>query len=422
MISTAASTKHSTPTVPVEKNRIALFIICFISGAIGGTTSTLMSVYLPVVVNDLPEANNIIGFNNISAFINALFIFGWAIGGFSWGFISDRIGRKNSLLMAIACYGGFTIITGMMSVWMGIVLCRFLTGFGVGGVLVVSFTFISEVWPQKTRAVVTGILSIAFPVGIFSAGLINYFIEDWRTGFMIGIIPLLGALAGIYWIKESEQWKYLRVERKKLNSIPELFSSEYRKNLILGSVVFGTMLIGLWAVFSWLPTWVQSMITATDGQKERGISMMLLGVGGLSGGFLSGWIVNMAGFRRSMITCFSLCAILSLILFTTNDVFNGFVQLEITLLALTFGISQGILSAFIPQLFPTAIRATATGFCFNIGRMLTATAVLFIGILVSALGGYNNSLLVFSAVFIIGLFVMLFKSTKPDNIKYFSTP
>jgi hypothetical protein len=61
-------------------------------------------------------------------------------------------------------------------------------------------------------------------------------------------------------------------------------------------------------------------------------------------------------------------------------------------MALFFGASQGVLSAYIPQLFHTGIRATATGFCFNIGRLFTATAVLFIGVLVTALGGYGNAI------------------------------
>ena len=77
-------------------------------------------------------------------------------------------------------------------------------------------------------------------------------------------------------------------------------------------------------------------------------------------------------------------------------------------MGLFFGASQGVLSAYIPQLFHTGIRATATGFCFNVGRLFTATAVLFIGVLVSALGGYGNAIFIFSLVFVLGLIVTLF--------------
>ena len=169
------------------------------------------------------------------------------------------------------------------------------------------------------------------------------------------------------------------------------------------------MLIGLWAIFLWLPTWVQSIITGSDGQKERGLSMMLLGAGGLTGGFVSGWLANAFTMRKAMITCFAVCAVMSFVLFKTNTVISPLVYAEIAVLAFFFGVSQGILSAYIPQLFPTAIRATATGFCFNLGRLLTATAVLFVGVLVTSLGGYGNAIFIFSLVFVIGFFIALKK-------------
>jgi predicted MFS family arabinose efflux permease len=175
------------------------------------------------------------------------------------------------------------------------------------------------------------------------------------------------------------------------------------------------MLIGLWAIFSWLPTWVQSIVTTADAQKERGLSMMFLGMGGLTGGFFSGWLVNSLGLRRSLIACFAVCAVLSFLLFKTNTRFSTIVYMEITALALAFGASQGVLSAYIPQLFQTSIRATATGFCFNIGRLFTATAVLFVGVLVTSLGGFGNALFLFSLVFVVGLLVVVFVKEQPSN-------
>lgn len=388
--------------------RTVLFLLCFLSSALGGTVSTLMSVYLPVVVKELQGDQSAEQMNTISGYINALFIFGWALGGFSWGMICDRLGRKKSLLLSIGCYGLFTILTGFMQSWYGIVLCRFMSGFGVGGVLVVSFTLISEIWPAKSKAIYTGILSIAFPVGIFSAGLINNIVNSWRQGFYVGVIPVLIALVGIWAIQESDQWLS---HRNNKSIIPDkskaLFSSANRKQLFISSITFGTMLIGLWAIFSWLPTWVQS-ISNGDAQKERGLSMMFLGMGGLSGGFISGWFVNMVGLRRSMIICFGVCSVLSFLLFKTNTVFNPMVYVEIAMMALFFGISQGVLSVYVPQLFPTAVRASATGFSFNIGRIFTGLAVLFVGVLVNYLGGYSNALFTFSLVFIIGLIVVIF--------------
>jgi len=94
---------------------------------------------------------------------------------------------------------------------------------------------------------------------------------------------------------------------------------------------------------------------------------------------------------------------LSFVLFKTNFSFTPLIYGEIAVMALFFGVSQGVLSLYIPNLFPVNIRGTATGFCFNTGRLITATAVLFVGVLVTALGGYSNSLFIFSLVFVIGL-------------------
>ncbi|MDQ3292742.1 MAG: MFS transporter [Bacteroidota bacterium] len=397
-----------------QRYRTLLFLLCFISSALGGTVSTLMAVYLPVVITDLQVGASFTVGSDISAYINAMFIFGWAFGGFSWGLISDKFGRKRALLFAIAFYGLFTVATGLSPTWSAVVVSRFLSGFGVGGVLVVSFTLLNEVWPARTRAIYTGILSIAFPVGIFSAGLLNYTVASWRAGFLIGLMPLILALLGIWFVKESDKWlAYCRENQTSEPHLTSLFSATHRSSLLRGSLTFGAMLIGLWAIFSWLPTWVQSLI-ATDAPHERGLSMMFLGMGGLSGGFLSGWLIRFLGLRQSLVLCFGVCTVVSFVLFKTNLAFTPIIYIEILVLALFFGLSQGVLSVYIPQLFPTGIRSTATGFCFNIGRLFTASAVLLVGILVSTLGGYGNAIFLFSLVFLVGLLVVLFLKDKRE--------
>jgi len=392
-----------------------LFIICFLGTVFAGMISTLMSVYLPVAVKDLLGNKNPEELNRISAYINAVFILGGSVGGFIAGIISDKAGRKTGVIFSIACYGLFTMLTGYMPDWYMVVICRFFSGFGLGGVLVTTTTLMIEEWPQKSRAVFIGFLSIAIPVGIFSAGVINYFVSAWRQAFLVGIIPVGIAIIAVWLLKESAQWKNDR-SRLSVDSINKsiIFSASYRTQLFIGAAIFGSMLIGLWAIFSWVPTWIQSLITG-DAQKERGLSMMMLGMGGLTGGFLSGWLCNAIGLRKSMMLCFFICTVCSLLLFKTNTIFSPVIYAEIVILALAFGASQGVLAVYIPQLFPVPIRGTATGFCFNIGRVLTAIAVLFVGILVTQLGGYSNSLFVFSLVFVLGLLITFFTRENIQN-------
>ncbi|HTF20296.1 MAG TPA: MFS transporter [Chryseolinea sp.] len=382
-----------------------MFVMCFIGNVMGGTVSTLMSVYLPVVVADI-STDKTPALEQLSALLSALYFVGWAIGGLTMGVIADRVGRVRSLATAIIIFGVGTVLMRFGNTWTYIIALRFISGFGVGASLVLNTTLLSEVWPAKTRAVFLGILSIGFPVGIFSSGAMNYFVADWRDGVFIGVIPIfLGALIWLY-VRESDRWKQSRGSGQKNVARVEL--ANHKQQLLEGAVIFSAMLIGLWAIFSWLPTWVQSLLPSSDGQRERGLSMMLLGIGGLSGGFFSGWISNLLGTRKAMICVFTMCFVLSALLFLGNTSFQVVTLVEIALLAFTFGVSQGLLAVYIPQLFPVSIRAMATGFCFNIGRFFTATSVFFVGALVSTLGGYGASLFAFSFVFLIGLLFTLF--------------
>ena len=407
--------------------RGVVFTICFVSSLFGGVVSTLMSVYLPVSVKDLIGSVSVDKLNAISATINSVFIFGWIFGGIVWGIVCDRAGRSRTVVLSTLCFGLFTLLTAAAPSWFLVSVCRFFSGFGVGGVLVTTTILVSETWAGKQRAVALGILSISIPVGIFSAGLINYFLPGWREAFLIGAVPLALAIGGLFVLREpqSDGRKSDGRPRRRGAAGPmggsegseplssrNFFAPEYRANLWKGSVIFGAMLIGMWAIFSWLPTWVQSLSGVVDAQRDRGVSMMMMGAGGLTGGFVSGWVVHAIGLRRTMLLCFAVCFGMSCLLFKLNSSFSVLAHVEIAVMAVFFGVSQGALSVFIPELFPTAICAAATGFCFNVGRLFTATAVFFVGALVGWLGGYSNTLFIFSFIFIIGLLATLYAGEK----------
>ncbi|HEY9488358.1 MAG TPA: MFS transporter [Chryseosolibacter sp.] len=385
------------------------FIICFLCNMSAGLISTLMSVYLPPVVQELTGKNNPEALSTISAYIQSLYIAGWAAGGFFWGFISDRIGRVKALSLSVGLFGLFTLMISFAPSWEYVVLLRLLSGLAVGGILVITPTLLFEIWPARSRAVMIGIDSIGFPVGIFSSGLVTVLLNNWRDAFMIGLLPLGLAIIAMLILKESDPWK----STQKVAS-PKA-EHHHKTNLIKGSIIFGSMLIGLWGMFSWIPTWVQSLLGATDGQNERGIAMMLLGAGGLSGGFASGWVSNALGVRRAMMFCFAGCIVVSSLLFGLNSSFSNLIYTELAFLSFFFGISQGLLSIYIPQLFPVQIRGTFTGICFNIGRIVTAIAIFFVGYLVTFFNGYSNTLLAFAGIFLIGFFTMLF--SKDNKIK-----
>jgi len=412
-LAAVSETLHQPPSA-TKQNMVIAFTICYISILFSGISSMLMSVYLPVAVKEL--LGNVTGesMNTISAYINSIFILGSMIGGFAWGFICDKIGRSKAVIFSTMVYGLFTLLTAFSSSWLLTGFYRFATGFGIGGVIVATNILIAEVWPQKNRAVTLGIVSAAMPVGFIMAGALNNFIAEWRDAFLTGIVPILTALVALFVLKEPESWKQANSAQGHTTS-RQLFAIEYRKNLVSGSIIFGAMLIGLWAVFSWAPTWVQSI--TPDKNKAgalRGTTMMVLALSGLIGSMASGWIVNRAGMRKTMMLCFAACFIMTVVVFKLNHAVSTATFVEMGILAFFFGISQGALSVYIPHLFPTLIRASATGFCFNIGRLFTATVVFFIGALVSFLGGYGNAVFIFSFIFLIGLITTFYSKEKGE--------
>ncbi|GAB4000313.1 MFS transporter [Spirosoma daeguense] len=389
------------------------FSLCSLSYLLGGTASTLMATFLPVAVPELlGKSVSQTQLGDVGAYISAAFLYGWMAGGLVFGLVSDRIGRARAVAFVTLLYGGAMMLTVSATSWQILILYRFLTGAGVGGVLLLTTVYFSETWPEKSRAVVLGILAVMFPVGIVATGGLNAGLVPWRQAFWLGAVPVLVSLLMFVRLPESENWLRLRQQPQT----EKAWSSADRTNLFTGVLIFGTVLIGLWGTFSWIPTWVQSLLpVGQTGGRERGLTMMLLGMGGIVGGMLSGVLIGRLGSRLTLLLTFAGCAGGCALLFLSNRQFSPIIYAETAFVALFFGISQGALSSIIPALFSVRIRATAAGISFNIGRFFTATAVFFVGTMVAALGGFGNALLVFSIAFLVawGAVFIRYKPTPP---------
>jgi len=388
------------------------FSLCSLSYLLGGTASTLMATFLPVAIPELlGKSVSESQLGDVGAYVSAAFLYGWMTGGLVFGLIGDRRGRARAVAFVTFLYGASMLFTVFAPSWPILLLCRFLTGAGVGGVLLLTTVYLSEMWPEKNRAVVLGILAVMFPVGIVATGGLNAGLVPWRQAFWLGLIPVLVAVLMLFYLPESANWVRLRQQ-----STPEkAWTPNDRTNLLTGVLVFGAVLIGLWGTFSWIPTWVQSLLpTGQTGGRERGLTMMLLGMGGIVGGMLSGVLIGRIGSRKTLLLTFAGCAGGCAVLFLSNRQFSPVIYAETAFVALFFGISQGALSSIIPALFSVRIRATAAGISFNIGRFFTATAVFFVGTMVAGLGGFGNALLIFSIAFLIA-WLAVFIRYKPAS-------
>lgn len=399
-----------------------MFILCWMGNYFGGMISTLLAAYLPDTVFDLIGGVDAAALSEIGSYVGALYLVGWSVGGMTFGYLGDRVGRVRAFAGTFLLYSAFTLAASFVPSWQLLVLCRLVAGFGVGGTMVVSAVLVAEVWPTRTRAVAIGVLAAAFPIGIVSAGAINYLVPGWRTALLIGMVPLALALVATFVLREPGSERTSAASASVTASADrygQLFRSPLLSSFLIGATIFGAMIVGIWAVFSWLPTWAQSLIgLEEEGQQQRGLLMMLLGGGGILGGIVGGFLANGLGRKRSLLISFAGAFVASFLLLKTNDTFTSIIYAETAFLALFFGISQGILTAYVPELFPKTVRSTATGICFNAGRLLTSVAVFFIGVLVPVLGGYGNAIFVFSLAYVLGFVATLFgKETKGVSLQ-----
>jgi MFS family permease len=393
-----------------SRTRRLTLALCLLSNVFAGMLSTLMAAYLPDSVRDLTGATDAATVGHVGAYVGSLFLAGWTVGGVGFGWAADRFGRAHMFTVSLLLFGGATLAASQSASWPMLVACRLVTGIGIGGTMVVSAVLVAEGWHERARAIAMGFLGVAFPIGIIAAGAVSYRVAGWRSGFLTAFLPLLLGLASALVVRDSAHWIADRADRRRRgvdSPFRALVSPANRRNFVLGVTIFGTMLVGLWAAFSWLPAWAQDLVgTAEGGQRQRGMLMMVLGGGGIVGGALSGFLANAIGRRGTLLLSFAGAFVASALLFLTNATMSPLVFAETALLAVFFGISQGALGAYIPELFPIDVRATATGLCFNLGRVVTALAVFFIGVFVPLLGGYANAITAFSVMYLFGLYAI----------------
>ena len=394
-----------------------MFALCFSGVAFGALDSTLSSAYLPDILRTFAPNGDEGELGRVGAYINFAFLIGSGVGGMGLSALADHLGRRAVFALALLCYGVSSGVGAVATSWEWLAVSRVGVGVGVGTALVVSAVILTEAWPAASRAVVLGVLSVAYPVGIIASGLVVAQVPSWRVALGAGAVPAVLALPAWVVVQDSTAWRAVRFAVSASVRSPERLG-DYWREVSGGVLIYGTMLIGLWATFAWLPTWVESRLTgagssggaaeasASAAQALRASSVILLGAGGLIGGPVSGFFANRFGRQPVQAACFVLCFGLSFLLFRVSDGFSWHQQAGILALGLCFGVSQGVLNAFVPALFPAALAGTATALCFHAGRVLTAFAVFFVGALVVWFGGYGSAMFAFAQVYLLGLAAM----------------
>jgi MFS family permease len=348
-----------------------------------------------------------------------VFLIGWALGGVIFGVLADRFGRTRILIWTILVYAVFTGMAALSQTWWQLAVFRFITALGIGGEWAAGAALVAEVWPESKRTKAAGWLQSAWAAGFFLAAFINLVLSKagWRPIFVIGVGPALVAVVVRLWVKEPERWVSTKEQDRSATSssrskLAALFQPGRLRATLVGSGLAFVAVFGLWGATNWTPTLIRSLPDLAHKNLASvnaavSYATMLLNVGSLAGYLSFGPLAAKFGRKPT----FALMCLGSLVMLPTAFLFpRSYAAVLVLLPALGF-FNNGIFSGFaiyLPELYPTAIRATGAGFCFNVGRVLASTGPFLTGYLVQELGTFGRAASAIALVYLLGLCILPF--------------
>jgi MFS family permease len=351
--------------------------------------------------------------------IFSIFLLGWAAGGVMFGILADRMGRTRTLILTILIYAVLTGLAALAQTWWQLAICRCLTALGIGGEWAAGAALVAEVWPESKRTKGAGLLQSAWAAGFLIAAVLNLLMRGhgWRPMFVVGVAPAVVALLVRFWVKEPERWASARQKARRaspagVQELRQLFDSSLRNSTLVGSGLAFVAVFGLWGATNWTPTLVGSLdeFRATDAAAVTSYvsyATIVLNIGALAGYFAFGPLADRIGRRPT----FALMCLGSLMMVPVTFLTpRSYAHLLLLLPVLGF-FNNGIFSGFaiyLPELYPTRIRATGAGSCFNVGRVLAAAGPFLTGWLVSALNGFGRAASAVALIYLLGLLIVPF--------------
>ena len=350
-------------------------------------------------------------------YTTSVFLIAWAIGGLIFGALGDRYGRARMLAICILLYSLSTGLSSFSTGFIDFCLYRFATGLGVGGVFGLAVALVADSLPDRSRAPALGLLQSLSTWGNLAAALIGmllgslaarqllpFGLAHWQVMFLVGALPALLCVPLLRHLKEPPKWVAARNE----GAARGIEFGSYRRLLThpvwasrawLGLIVCSAGIIGLWGVGNFHPKIVGSIVEqhfigaglspAELGSEKaywRSIGLLLQNLGGFFGMLALANIAQVYGRRIAIALGLFLSVVSTWIVFRYMREFQdmywmlplmGFGQLAVL----------GAYAVYLPELFPTSLRSTGTSFCYNVGRIVAATAPFTMSQLTRSLGG-----------------------------------
>ena len=328
-----------------------------------------------------------------------------AAGGLVFGWFADRAGRVRALTASVLIYSVATGLCGLTHTALQLMLCRIVLGLGMGGEWASGAALVAETWPAQHRGKALAVVQSSWAIGFaLGAALVALILPrfGWRAVFFAGIAPALIALWVQRGVPEPEVWRQERAPQMRPGA---LFHGRLGLNTLICSTMNAATLFAWWGLFTWVPRFLS--LPRAEGGRGLGIVStsewtIVMQIGTFLGYISFGYIADRWNRKTTYIGYLVIAAALvPLFAFVANA--NAL--LLIGPLVGFFG--TGYFSGFTviaSELFPTALRGSAMGFVYNIGRVVSAAAPWAIG-RVSEHAGLGAALCITSAAFLLAALI-----------------
>jgi MFS family permease len=350
--------------------------------------------------------------------IQAIFLVGWAIGGAVFGRVGDAIGRSRTLTLTILTYATFTGLSFFAHEWWHLAIFRFLAALGIGGEWAAGSALVAETLPARLRPWASAMLQSGYMIGIIMAALtVGAFAgQPPRYVFLVGVLPAFLTLWIRRSVSEPDEWTKHRAERG-LPKIGDLFRGEVLKTTLYTLVVASLALTTAWTFVYFNPQAlrgipeVSAMSKAQVAELIKNVTIWY-SIWNIAGNFLATGLARWLGYRTAFVLM-SAGGLLSYVVGFMNPGSLDSFRLW-TNLAAIFGLGLfGLFPLYIPPLFPTLLRTTGAGFCYNFGRVVAGAGTLYLAVSTSAQVSPNRAIyyagLLFIPMMILAFFMPVLK-------------
>jgi len=418
-----------------------IFFVVWAGWSLDATDFGLFSLVLrPALTELLGGKPTIAEIGRVGGLLSTIGLLGWSLGGFAFGIVADYIGRVRTLALSILIYSVFTGLQGLAQSPVDLAIYRFFAGVGTGAEIIVGIPLVAEAFAEVHRAKILGVMMTGGAMGSIIGGQVYALIGGygWRYVFFAGIAPALLLLLIRRSMVEPEHFQAVRErrralavqaltttveEREFLRFVPlQLFNKELRFNTLVGLLFALGTLLAIWTTVIWLPT-IQNLMLEKEGITGAAVApivgrnMMLWGVGGIFGYACFGFMADLIG-RRPTIARYNIgTLILGLTLFLAVDNMAPYPYLLLLYGFFVLGVFSGH-AVYIPELFPTHVRATAVSFCNGGARVITSFGPLVAGLLAAPFGGnFNKPAALMTCFALLSIYAMyLGRETRADPL------